>query len=104
MTLRHLTRILALGAALAAAPLTAVADKDEAPPTPPRVALADARATALKQVPGTVLEEELEHSKKRGRWLYEFEIRPSAGDARVREVLIDADSGAVVAIELDDAD
>jgi uncharacterized membrane protein YkoI len=64
----------------------------------PKVSLVDARSKALALVPGNVLAEELEHEG--GRWIYSFEIRP-AGEKRkiIREVNIDADTGAVVGIE-----
>jgi len=48
-------------------------------------------------VPGKVLAEELEHEG--GRWIYSFEIKPT-GETRklIKEVNIDADTGAVVDI------
>ena len=58
----------------------------------PKVSLADARAAALADVPGTIKAEELE--KEGGRWIYTFEIRPSGETRRlIKEVNIDADTG-----------
>jgi uncharacterized membrane protein YkoI len=60
-----------------------------------KVAMADARATALARAPGTVLDEELEHED--GRWIYSFEIRPQGEQGkRVEEVNVDADTGVIV--------
>jgi uncharacterized membrane protein YkoI len=63
-----------------------------------KLSLSDARAKALALVPGTVRAKELEH--ERGRWIYSFEIKP-VGETRklIKEVNIDADTGAVVSIE-----
>jgi uncharacterized membrane protein YkoI len=64
----------------------------------PKVSLTEARTKALAVVGGTVLAEELE--QEGGRWIYSFEIKPK-GETRkiVREVNIDADTGAIVNVE-----
>jgi hypothetical protein len=81
-------------------PAVAGANPDQ-PRYRPKVAIEAARATALRQVPGAILEEELE--REQGTWVYEFEIRPEEGQAaRPKEVLVDADSGELVAIEDED--
>ncbi len=60
-----------------------------------KIALSDARATALARAPGTVVDEELEH--ERGRWIYSFEIRPQGEKGKlIEEVNVDADSGVIV--------
>ena len=60
-----------------------------------QVPIADARAKALSLVPGTIVGEELEHEK--GRWIYSFEVKPAGEKGKlVKEVNIDADTGALV--------
>ncbi len=67
-----------------------------------KLSMDEARAIALKEVPGTVVEEELE--KEKGIWIYTFEIRSSAEEGVVKEVNIDADNGKVVSIEIENED
>lgn len=69
----------------------------------PKVSLAQARAAALAAVPGKILEEELE--REHGRRVYAFEIAPTGAPVgTIKEVLIDAADGTVVAIEDEDED
>jgi uncharacterized membrane protein YkoI len=65
-----------------------------------KVPIETARAKALSVVAGSVVAEELEHEG--GRWIYSFEIKPK-GETRkiVKEVNIDADTGALVSVELE---
>ncbi len=71
---------------------------DAAPKYTPRVSLEAARAAALERVPGKLVEEELEHEK--GRWIYEFEIKPTGETGnRVKEVAVDPETGKVLAVE-----
>ena len=89
---RSITLGLLLGAsAMAAAPSTALAEATHQAKVP----IAEARATALRLVPGRLVAEELEHEG--GRWIYSFEIRPQ-GETRkiIKEVNIDSDTGALV--------
>ncbi len=67
----------------------------ETPQHPVKLSIDVARAKALQLVAGTVSAEELEHEG--GRWIYSSEIRPT-GEKRaiVKEVNIDADTGALV--------
>ena len=58
-----------------------------------------ARRTALARVPGQVIEEELEDED--GRWVYEFDIRPTRPGAADQEVVVDANTGQVVKVEAD---
>lgn len=63
-----------------------------------RVTIEDARARAVREVPGSVLAEELE--REGGRLVYSFEIRPNGNGVNAnKEVTIDANSGSVVSIE-----
>ena len=55
----------------------------------------DARKIAVAEVPGKVLE--IEHEKEKGTMVYEVEIREK--DGGVKEVVIDANTGAVLEIE-----
>lgn len=91
-------RSLVLALALLVALVSTAAAGPGSRPTPKKT-LAEAEALALQAVPGTVVEAELE--KEHGRWVYAVEIRPASRGPEV-EVLIDADSGATVAIEDDD--
>lgn len=64
----------------------------------PRISLVEARATALAAVPGTVVDEEFE--REHGRKVWCFEIAPTgAPKGLLKEVVIDARSGKVLAIE-----
>lgn len=87
---------LALSIVLPAAGMAATASAKETHQA--KVPIAEARAKALGLVPGKVVDEELEHEG--GRWIYSFEIKPT-GEKRklIKEVNIDADTGAVVGIE-----
>jgi uncharacterized membrane protein YkoI len=78
----------------------AVADRKTARPKyQAKITIEAARAIALRHVPGTIVDEELE--KERGRWVYEIEIRPEGGQTPKQEILIDADTGVVIEIEAD---
>lgn len=63
-----------------------------------KITLEEARAIALKRVPGKVVEEELE--KEKGRLQYAFDIRDDAG--KIWDVEIDAVSGEVLYAGEDD--
>src|SRR5687767_14572142 len=63
------------------------------------VAIETARSTALARVPGDVEEEELDEDD--GQWVYEFEIAPAAGGP-TQEVSVDAHTGKIVSVEVDD--
>ncbi|MDB4995127.1 MAG: Peptidase propeptide and domain [Myxococcaceae bacterium] len=63
-----------------------------------KIAIADARAKALSLVSGTLIKEELEN--EHGRWIYSFEIKPTGEKGKsIKEVNIDADTGAVISID-----
>jgi uncharacterized membrane protein YkoI len=92
-------RVFLLAFVMLVAPVTtAIAGPGQPPAT--RKTPAEAEALALQVVPGTVVESELE--KERGRWVYSVDIRPARGGEV--EVLIDAESGATVAVEEDGDD
>jgi uncharacterized membrane protein YkoI len=74
-------------------------DKPTVPPPNLPVSMEQARTAALTAVPGQVEKEELED--EHGKWVYEFDIRPAAAGAPVKEVEIDAQTGAVLKVEDD---
>jgi uncharacterized membrane protein YkoI len=92
---RSMVVVLALGVvACAGATRTATAAETHQAKVP----IAEARAKALGLVAGAVVAEELEHEK--GRWIYSFEIKPTGEKGNlIKEVNIDADTGALVGIE-----
>lgn len=63
----------------------------------PKLSLEEARAAALKRVPGTVIDAEQE--REHGRWIYSFEIQPDDRQQPRKEVEIDGDDGSVIAVE-----
>ena len=64
-----------------------------------RITMEQARAAALKRVPGTIEDGELE--KESGKLVYSFDIRTS--DQMITEVWVDAKSGEVINVEKEDA-
>jgi hypothetical protein len=62
-----------------------------------KVNMADALATATKQVSGTVLNAEVEDEN--GKVIYSFEILPTLDSKIIKEVNIDAATGAIIATE-----
>ena len=65
-----------------------------------KISMEEARQKALTRVPGTVIESELD--KEKGIVVYEFEIRDK--DNKSFDVLVDAKTGEIVAVEADDDD
>lgn len=94
------TWVVALAIAMvSAAGTTAEAGKKTRPPKhQAAIAIEQARAIAIAEVPGVIRTEELE--QEHGRWIYSFVIKPT-GEKRkiVKEVNVDADSGAIVDVE-----
>lgn len=88
-----------MAAALGVAALTANAMAD--PKSNPRVTEEEAKSLALSAVPGSVQEAELEDEK--GKSVYSVEIQPTGGGNR-QEVLIDSETGEVIAIEAGDTE
>ncbi|WAS93448.1 PepSY domain-containing protein [Nannocystis punicea] len=68
----------------------------------PKISLEAAQATALKQVPGTVIDSELE--REHGRWIYSIEIQPTDRAQPRKEVEVDGDTGSVILVEAEDYD
>ena len=65
-----------------------------------KISLEDARATALKKVPGEIKEEELE--KENGKLVYSFDIQ-ATGQKDITEVQVSAIDGTIVSVEKEDA-
>jgi uncharacterized membrane protein YkoI len=73
---------------------TSACGAGHATPHHAKVPIEDARAVALRTVPGRIVAEELE--EENGRWIYSFEIRNEGERGRIHEVNVDADRGTVV--------
>jgi uncharacterized membrane protein YkoI len=65
-----------------------------------KVRVQEARAIALKKVPGDIKEEELE--RENGKLVYSFDIR-AAGQKDITEVQVSAIDGSIVSVEKEDA-
>src|ERR1700687_4902943 len=65
-----------------------------------KVSIEDARAAALKKVPGVIQEEELE--KENGKLVYSFGIQ-ATGQKDITEVQVSAIDGSIVSVEKEDA-
>ena len=65
-----------------------------------KISAEDARAIALKKVPGEIEEEELE--KEHGKLVYSYDIR-AAGQKDITEVQVDALDGSIVSVEKENA-
>ena len=64
-----------------------------------KIGMKRAREIASKQATGKIKSSELE--KENGKWIYSFDIRNAKGT--ITEVNIDAYSGAVIAVDEEDA-
>jgi uncharacterized membrane protein YkoI len=94
---------LALGLSLQASGQTAAPKKSTIPAelkSQAKISIEDARAAALKKVPGVIKEEELE--KENGKLVYSFDIR-TKDQKDVTEVQVSAIDGSVVSVEKEDA-
>ncbi len=65
-----------------------------------KITMEEAKALALKAVPGTITRQELEN--EHGREQYSFEIKPTGEKEATAEVAIDANDGSVVSIDHDE--
>jgi N-methylhydantoinase A/oxoprolinase/acetone carboxylase beta subunit len=65
-----------------------------------KISVEEARATALKKVPGEIQEEELE--KEHGKLVYSFDIR-ATGQKDITEVQVSAIDGSIVSVEKETA-
>ncbi|MEO8800774.1 MAG: PepSY domain-containing protein [Polyangiaceae bacterium] len=77
-----------------------VAEGTASADTSAKVSLVQARAIALRAVPGKIRKEELENEK--GKQIYSFDI--NTGAKVDKEVNVDANTGTVVSIDDEDGD
>jgi len=94
---------LALGLSTQASAQTTAPKKSTIPASlksQAKIPLEEARATALKKVPGVLKEEELE--KENGKLVYSFDIQ-ATGQKDITEVQVSAIDGSVVSVEKEDA-
>ncbi|GAC1417726.1 MAG: hypothetical protein NVS3B16_09930 [Vulcanimicrobiaceae bacterium] len=91
---------LAFGGSLLATAAIAFAYPGQQFASQANVTMAQAQATALRAVPGTIAAAELERENGGSGLRYSFDIKTSAG---VREVGVDAKSGAVLENAMDGA-
>jgi hypothetical protein len=95
--------LLLLGFATLANAQTPVPKKSKIPASlksQAKVSIEDARATAIKKVPGEVNEEELE--KENGKLVYSFDIQ-ATGQKDITEVQVSAIDGTIASIKKEDA-
>lgn len=93
---KHLTAVLALLLSIN----VAYADGDnKAERTKAKVKRDEAIAIAQKEVPGTVLDADLEKRRKQLLWI--IDIKPTDGSVPKKEVRIDANSGKVLSVRND---
>ncbi len=85
------TAVAASAAAAFAAPSTQLLGQQLVPQA--KVSPAQARATALRTVSGTIVSQELEREKGGSGLRYTFDIKTASG---IREVGVDAKTGAVL--------
>jgi N-methylhydantoinase A/oxoprolinase/acetone carboxylase beta subunit len=94
---------LAVGLCVAAGAQTPAPKKSKIPAAlkkDAKISIEDARATALKKVPGEIQEEELE--KENGKLVYSFDIR-ATGQKDITEVQVSAIDGSIVSVEKENA-
>lgn len=95
--------ILFLAATAFAGAQTAAPKKSKIPAalkSEAKITVEEARATAIKRVPGEIKEEELE--KENGKLVYSFDIK-ATGQKDITEVQVSAIDGTVVSVEKEDA-
>jgi N-methylhydantoinase A/oxoprolinase/acetone carboxylase beta subunit len=95
--------LLAVGLCVAAGAQTPAPKKSKIPAAlkkDAKISIEDARATALKKVPGEIQEEELE--KENGKLVYSFDIR-ATGQKDITEVQVSATDGSIVSVEKENA-
>ena len=94
---------LALGLNAAASAQTQVPKKSKIPASlkkEAKISAEEARAIALKKVPGEIQEEELE--KEHGKLVYSYDIRATA-QKDITEVQVSALDGSIVSVEKESA-
>ena len=95
-------RLLVLALALFFSINAAMADGDNKVGKSVKIQREQAEEIALKEVPGKVLDADIE-KRKTGIFWY-IDVKPSDGKVSKKQVRIDANSGAVIEIKVDDDD
>lgn len=95
-------KLLLTAAALLISANAAYADGDNKVGKSVKIQRAEAESIALKEVPGKVLDADIE-KRKTGIFWY-IDVKPADGKVAKKQVRIDANSGAVVAVKEDDDD
>lgn len=95
-------KLLLTAAALLISVNAAYADGDNKVGKGVKIQRAEAEKIALKEVPGKVLDADIE-KRKTGIFWY-IDVKPSDGKVAKKQVRIDANSGAVIAVKEDDDD
>jgi uncharacterized membrane protein YkoI len=86
-------------AGIVAAAALAIAAYGAAPAAKAKITMTQARAIALKKVPGTIRSAELEN--EHGKLIYSFDIATSK--TAITEVNVDAMNGRIVAVQKENA-
>ncbi|MBX3077275.1 PepSY domain-containing protein [Candidatus Obscuribacterales bacterium] len=93
-------KLLLAAAALLISVNAAYADGDNKVGKNVKIKRAEAEAIALKEVPGTVLDADIE-KKKTGIFWY-IDVKPADGKVAKKQVRLDANTGAVTEVKVDD--
>lgn len=93
-------KLLLAAAALLISVNAAYADGDNKVGKNVKIKRAEAEAIALKEVPGTVLDADIE-KKKTGIFWY-IDVKPADGKVAKKQVRLDANTGAVTEVKVED--
>jgi uncharacterized membrane protein YkoI len=93
-------KLLLTAAALLISVNAAYADGDNKVGKNVKIQRAAAEAIALKEVPGTVLDADIEKRKTGIFW--DIDVKPSDGSVAKKKVRLDANTGAVISVKADD--
>lgn len=80
----------------------AYADGDNKVEKKAKINREEAKAIALKEVPGTIIDIDIE--KRKSGLFWEVDIKPTDGKVAKKEVKIDANTGKVLSVEDDNDD
>lgn len=94
-------RLLVAATTLVLSTSIAYADGDNKVEKQAKVKRDEAKEIALKEVPGTIIDMDIE--KRKSGLFWEVDIKPTDGKAAKKEVKIDANTGKVISVK-DDTD
>lgn len=92
-------KLLLAATAFVLATSGAYADGDNKVGKSAKIKKEEAEAIALKEVPGKVLDSDIE--KRKGSLYWYIDVKPSDSSATKKQVRIDAMSGKVIAVKVD---